>query len=136
MNRFRHDLQARHVALARSVSGVQGAMLIITLITLNLIANIGATTGFAVSGRSKTTREFVLWQIIGGFFGLGAQLTFSGLVRYTSVQIASAVGIGLAFLMAEVMSAYYIFHEAFTNVQWLGVIVIFFGLLLIIWGRP
>lgn len=63
------------------------------------------TIGFAFSGRSETTKGFLLWQIIGSVFGLGTQLTFAGLVRVSSVQWASAIGIGLAFVSAEVFSA-------------------------------
>jgi drug/metabolite transporter (DMT)-like permease len=136
MNPLRSALQTLQIVFARSVSGVHSGLLIFTMVALNLVTNVGATTGFAISGRSHTSRGFIVWQIIGGFFGLGTQLTFAGLVRFTSVQIASAVGIGLAFLLAEVVSAYFVFHETFTNVQWLGVIITFLGLLLIIWGRP
>jgi drug/metabolite transporter (DMT)-like permease len=97
--------------------------------------NMGATSCFAASGRSEGTRSFIVWQLIGSFFDLGTQLTFAWLVRLTSVQLANAIGIGLAFLSAEVFSAYKIFHEPFTRIQWLGVGTVFLGLLLLIWGR-
>ncbi len=97
--------------------------------------NIGATTSFAFSGRSATFRSFLVWQIIGSAFGLGTQLTFAGMVRFASVQVASTIGIGLAFVSAEVVSAYGIFRESFTRTQWMGVGVVFFGIMLIVWGR-
>jgi len=107
----------------------------LALVGLNLLVNIGATTAFAVSGRSETFRNFLLWQLIGSAFGLGTQLTFAGLVRTSSVQLASAVGIGLAFVLAEIVTAYRLFHEPFTTIQWTGVGVVFVGLMLLVWGR-
>lgn len=105
------------------------------LAILNQIMNAGATTGFAISGRSGDFKGFLLWQIVGSVFGLGTQLTFAGLVRFSSVQLASAIGIGLAFVSAEVFSAYVIFREAFSRMQWVGVAFVFIGLILIAWGK-
>ncbi|HEY70067.1 MAG TPA: hypothetical protein G4O08_05720 [Anaerolineae bacterium] len=113
----------------------RGGILILGIAVLNQIVNIGATTSFAISGRSESFKDFLIWQIIGSAFGLGTQLTFAGLVRFASVQLASAIGIGLAFVSAEVFSAYLIFREGFSGVQWLGVAFVFLGLMLIAWGR-
>ena len=135
MHRFRSIPKSLPVAPQRTVSGARGVFITLGLAALNQVMNIGATTGFAISGISENARSFIVWQIIGSFFGLGTQLTFAGLVRFTSVQLASAVGIGLAFLSAEVVTAYGIFHEPFTRTQWLGVVVVFLGLMLLIWGR-
>jgi drug/metabolite transporter (DMT)-like permease len=101
---------------------------------LNILTNIGATTAFALSGRGETLRTFLVWQIIGSAFGLGTQLTFAGLVRFSNVQLASAVGIGLAFLSAEIFTSFALFKETFTRNQWAGVAAIFVGLMLVIWG--
>jgi drug/metabolite transporter (DMT)-like permease len=97
--------------------------------------NVGATTSFALSGMSGNAKAFLLWQLLGSAFGLGTQLTFAGLVRFSSVQWASAIGIGLAFVSAEVFSAYAIFREAFSRTQWAGVSLVFVGLMLIAWGK-
>lgn len=112
-----------------------GGMYTVGLAVLNQIMNIGATTGFAFSGRSENAKGFLLWQIIGSVFGLGTQLTFAGLVRFSSVRWASAIGIGLAFVSAEVFSAYAIFREAFSRTQWLGVALVSVGLILIAGGK-
>ncbi len=135
MRRFRSVIPSP-LASPSVVGGARGAIITLGLAALNQLMNIGATTGFAFSGRSTTARNFLVWQIIGSVFGLGTQLTFAGLVRFTSVQLASAVGIGLAFLSAEVVSAYGIFREPFSLIQWVGVGVVFLGLMLLIWGRP
>lgn len=112
-----------------------GGMLTIGIAVLNQIVNVGATTSFAISGQSETFRQFLIWQIVGSAFGLGTQLTFAGLVRFASVQVASAIGIGLAFVSAEVFSAYLVFREGFSAVQWSGVAFVFLGLMLIVWGK-
>jgi drug/metabolite transporter (DMT)-like permease len=110
------------------------ALAALGLAGLNILTNIGATTAFAVSGRSETFRTFLIWQIMGSAFGLGTQLTFAGLVRFTNVQLASAVGIGLAFLSAEVFTSFTLFKETFSRIQWAGVAAILLGLMLVIWG--
>ena len=135
MHRFRPLLQTLPSAPASFAGGARGTLITLGLAALNHVMNFGATTGFAISGRSETARGFLLWQIIGSAFGLGTQLTFAGLVRFSSVQLASAIGIGLAFLSAEVISAYAIFREPFTRTQWLGVGIVFLGLMLLIWGK-
>ncbi len=135
MHRFRPIYQTLPSAAPSLASGARGTLITLGLAAVNQVMNIGATTGFAISGRSETARHFLLWQIIGSAFGLGTQLSFAGLVRFSSVQLASAIGIGLAFLSAEVISAYAIFHEPFSRTQWLGVGVVFLGLMLLIWGR-
>jgi drug/metabolite transporter (DMT)-like permease len=112
-----------------------GGLYTIGLAVLNQVMNVGATTGFAISGRSENMKGFLIWQIIGSVFGLGTQLTFAGLVRFSSVQWASAIGIGLAFVSAEVFSAYAIFREAFSRMQWAGVVLVFVGLILIAGGK-
>ncbi len=116
-------------------SSSRGGMITIGIAILNQIVNIGATTSFAISGRCEVFKDFLIWQIIGSAFGLGTQLTFAALVRFASVQLASAIGIGLAFVSAEVFSAYLIFREGFSGAQWLGVAFVFLGLMLIAWGR-
>jgi drug/metabolite transporter (DMT)-like permease len=120
--------------MARAPSAKGGGIIAWVLVVLNQIMNIGATTGFAISGRSESVGGFVLWQLLGSAFGLGTQLTFAGLVRFTSVQMASTIGIGLAFVSAEIVSAYLFFREPFTQLQWFGVGVVFVGILLIAWG--
>jgi drug/metabolite transporter (DMT)-like permease len=125
-----HVISGRFRGVIPGVSGLAA----LGLAGLNILTNIGATTAFAVSGRSETLRTFLIWQIIGSAFGLGTQLTFAGMVRFTNVQLASAVGIGLAFLSAEVFTSFALFKEAFTRIQWAGVAAIFLGLMLVIWG--
>ena len=105
------------------------------MILLNQALNVGATTSFALSGNSNTPQRFVFWQLIGSVFGLGTQLSFAGLVRFSSLEFANAIGIGLAFVSAQVFSAYVFFHIPFTGWQWLGTSLVFIGILLIALGK-
>ena len=86
MKWFRSHACSASSVLQSSQVGAGGGLYTIGLAALNQIMNIGATTGFAFSGRSENTKDFLLWQIIGSAFGLGTQLTFAGLVRVSSVQ--------------------------------------------------
>lgn len=135
MNHFHQLAHVMTTARDRLPGRDYGIGLTLALVALNLLVNVGATTAFALSGRSETFRRFLVWQLVGSAFGLGTQLTFAGLVRVSSVQLASAIGIGLAFVAAEVVTAHRVFHEPFTAVQWIGVGVVFLGLMLLIWGR-
>ena len=105
------------------------------IIFLNQALNVGATTGFALSGKSQTASRFVFWQIVGSVFGLGTQISFAGLVRFSSLEFANAIGIGLAFVSAQVFSAYLYFHVPFTGGQWFGTALVFIGILCIAVGK-
>ncbi|MDE3091019.1 MAG: hypothetical protein KGJ80_16725 [Chloroflexota bacterium] len=105
------------------------------MILLNQILNVGATTGFALSGNSNTAQRFVFWQVIGSVFGLGTQLSFAGLVHFSSLEFANAIGIGLAFVSAQIFSAYIFFHIPFTGGQWFGTGLVFVGILCIALGK-
>ncbi len=122
-------------AYRTSLASARAAHLPLPLIALNQLANIGATTCFAFSGRAGGWRQFLIWQAVGSAFGLGTQLTFAGMARLGSVRMAAAFGVGLAFVSAELVSAHLIFREGFTRGQWLGVGLVFIGLLLISGGK-
>ncbi len=128
-------LPARWLPTAISISPLTKALLILGLVLLNQILNVGATVGFALSGLANGAGTFVLGQAVGSVFGLGAQFTFAGMVRFFSLRFANAIGIGLAFFSAQLFGAYVFFHEPFTGVQWAGTALVFVGILLIALGR-
>jgi drug/metabolite transporter (DMT)-like permease len=49
--------------------------------------------------------------------------------------LANAIGIGLSFVSAQIVSAYLFFHIPFTPYQWLGTALVFAGILCIALGR-
>ena len=91
--------------------------------------------GFALSGGAQGVGRFVAWQAIGSVFGLGAQLTFAGLARFLSVRLANAIGIGLAFVSAQLIGAFVLFGEPFAPTQWLGTALVFASVVCIALGR-
>jgi drug/metabolite transporter (DMT)-like permease len=109
----------------------KGVEMLAVVILINQVMNVGATTFFALSGESHSVKRFILYQVIGGLFGLGINLTYAGLVRYSSVQVAAAIGIGLSFVTVQISSSYLFFHAGFNAWQWLGVSLVFAGILLI-----
>ncbi len=123
------------IAAAVNLPNVLPAAPVLTVVLLNQFFNVGASASFALSGWANTTGSFVLWQIIGGLFGLGTQLTFAGLVRFTSLGVANVIGNGLAYVSVQIFAAYVLFHEEFTMTQWAGAVFVFIGIVLISLGH-
>ncbi len=111
------------------------AIIVLLIAVLNQAFNVGATACFAAAGHADRWRTFILWQIVGGLFGLGVQLSFSGLVRFWSITAANVIGIGVAFVSAQLFVAYLIFNESFHLPQWIGTGMVFAGLILVAVGH-
>jgi drug/metabolite transporter (DMT)-like permease len=109
--------------------------IVLGLAVVNQLVNVGATACFAASAHADRWRTFVLWQIVGGLFGLGVQLSFAGLVRFWSITAANVIGIGVAFVSAQLFVAYLIFNESFHAPQWVGTAFVFVGLVLVAVGH-
>ena len=117
-----------------AVTGTTFAI-VLGLVLVNQIVNVGATACFAASAHADKWRTFVFWQIVGGLFGLGVQLSFAGLVRFWSLTAANVIGIGVAFVSAQLFVAYLIFNESFQVPQWIGTAFVFVGLVLVAVGH-
>ena len=124
-------------ALKATIAGLGAlqALVVLVVVVANQFFNVGATLSFAASGHAERLRTFIAWQIIGGLFGLGVNLTFAGLVRYWSLSFANVTGIGLAFVSAQVFAAYMVLHEPFAWPEWLGTGLVFAGVILIAVGH-
>lgn len=109
--------------------------IVLALAVVNQVVNVGATACFAASAHADRLRTFFFWQVIGGVFGLCVQLSFAGLVRFWSLTAANVVGIGVAFVSAQLFAAYLIFNESFQTPQWLGTAFVFVGLVLVAVGH-
>ena len=132
--RFRPATATLKGAVA-TFTALQGLALL-GLMALNLVVNVGATSCFAASGHSDRLKAFIIWQATGSAFGLLVQLSFAGLVRYSSLSFANVWGIGVAFVAAQVFAAYMIFNEAFAWPQWAGTALVFAGLVMVAAFRP
>ena len=109
--RFLTAVRATKPALT-AVTGMS-VVIVLALILVNQLVNVGATACLAASAHADRFRTFLFWQIIGGLFGLGVQLSFAGLVRFWSLTAANVIGIGVAFVSAQLFAAYLIFNESF-----------------------
>ena len=132
-NRFLTAVRGTRPALA-AVTGTTFAI-VLGLVLVNQIVNVGATACFAASAHADKLRTFLFWQIVGGFFGLAVQLSFAGLVRFWSLTAANVIGIGVAFVSAQLFVAYLIFNESFQAPQWLCTAFVFVGLVLVAVGH-
>ena len=74
------------------------APLALGLLVVDRVTNVGCCTLVALSGRAQRWRTFILLQFLGRFFGLFTQPSFTVMVRYPSLPIANAAGIGTAFV--------------------------------------
>ncbi len=132
-HRFLTALRGTRSAVA--VSAGATVALVLALAVVNQAVNVGATACFAASAHAERFRTFLFWQVIGGIFGLGVQLSFAGLVRFWSLTAANVIGIGVAFVSAQVFAAYLLFNESFQAPQWLGTALVFVGLVLVAAGH-
>src|SRR5436190_23199380 len=96
---------------APSPIGAYSAGAIGALVLANQIFNVGATAGFAMSGRAASPQLFLLWPVVGSALGLGAQVTFAGQVRVLSHRDAKAIGNGLDLGSARALGAFGRFRQ-------------------------
>jgi len=107
-------------------------MLAIANVAFNVVSNVG----FKKSSLSHQWQGFLGWQIVGNLAGFLSVIAFTFLLRYISMNLALAVQFGIGFVFVQVIGAQLIFKETITIAQWLGVSVIFLGILLVALGRP
>lgn len=105
------------------------------LILLNVVFNVIANVGFKWSALSGRLREFLTWQVVGNVSGFLAVLSLTFVMRFVPLSLALAFSWGVGFIAIQVIGAHFIFHEAVTSLQWLGVAFIAGGLVLISLGR-
>ncbi|HTX70748.1 MAG TPA: hypothetical protein VMH50_16605 [Thermoleophilia bacterium] len=134
-NRFLTAIRGTGTGTAAAATTGATVAIIVALVVFNQIVNVGATASFAASAHADRLRTFLFWQIVGGVFGLGVQLSFAGLVRFWSLMAANVIGIGVAFVSAQVFAAYLIFNESFHPAQWIGTALVFAGLVLVAVGH-
>ena len=103
----------------------------IALLGGNLFFNVLANVSFKFSAVSDTWRGFIFWQVLGNLAGLSTVLTLTGLLRFMPLHVAYPVTAGLAVIGVQVVAAGLIFNEPITPAQWLGVLLVVAGIVLI-----
>jgi len=73
------------------------------------------------------------WQVVGNLAGLVGVLAFTGLLRYLPLHVGYPLTAGLTLVDVEIVAARWVFHEAIAPQQWLGVLLIGAGIVLVSW---
>jgi multidrug transporter EmrE-like cation transporter len=110
----------------------QGNMLIIAgLLFLNLVFNILGNASFKLSALAANWKGLVGWQVAGNLAGFVTVLTLTGLLKYLPLHVAQPMVQGLAILGVQILAARLFFHETISPTQWIGMLVIIAGIVLI-----
>jgi multidrug transporter EmrE-like cation transporter len=105
--------------------------IIVGLLFLNLVFNILGNASFKLSALAANWKGLVGWQVVGNLAGFITVLTLTGLLRYLPLHVAQPMVQGLAILGVQIVAARIFFHEAISPTQWIGMVVIIAGILLI-----
>ena len=105
--------------------------LVVALILGNLIFNIVANASFKVSAESPNWKSFLFWQVVGNLAGFITVITLTGLLRFIPLHIAFPVTTGLAVLGVQVFAGIFLFGESISFSQWLGTMLVVFGIVLL-----
>ena len=107
------------------------ALIIAGLLVLNLIFNILGNASFKLSALAANWKGLVGWQVAGNLAGFITVLTLTGLLKYLPLHMAQPMAQGLAIIGVQVVAARLFFHESISPTQWIGMIVIIAGIILI-----
>ena len=110
----------------------QGNALIIGgLFFLNMVFNILGNASFKLSAQAANWKGLVGWQVVGNLAGFVTVLTLTGLLRYLPLHVAQPMVQGLAILGVQIVAARLFFHETISPTQWIGMLLIVGGIVLI-----
>jgi len=107
------------------------ALIIAGLLVLNLIFNILGNASFKLSALAANWKGLVGWQVAGNLAGFITVLTLTGLLKYLPLHVAQPMVQGLAIIGVQIVAARLFFHESISPAQWIGMIVIIVGIVLI-----
>ena len=108
--------------------------LVPALVLLNVTFAVVANTSFKLSATAPP-RQFLFWQVIGNISGLVTVLTLTALLRFIPLNLAWAITGGLGFMAVQVFASRLILNETITQMQWMGVVLISLGIILVAIGR-
>jgi multidrug transporter EmrE-like cation transporter len=101
------------------------------LLVLNLTFNILGNAGFKLSALATNVKGFLGWQVAGNLAGFVTVLTLTGLLKYLPLHVAQPMTQGLAILGVQIVAARLFFHEGISPSQWIGMLLIVGGIILI-----
>jgi multidrug transporter EmrE-like cation transporter len=101
------------------------------LLLPNLVFNILGNASFKLSALAANWKGLVGWQVVGNLAGFVTVLTLTGLLKYLPLHVAQPMVQGLAIMGVQIMAARLFFHETISPTQWIGMLVIIAGMVLI-----
>jgi multidrug transporter EmrE-like cation transporter len=101
------------------------------LLLLNLVFNILGNASFKLSALAANWKGLVGWQVVGNLAGFVTVLTLTGLLKYLPLHVAQPMVQGSAILGVQILAARLFFHETISPTQWIGMVVIIVGMVLI-----
>jgi multidrug transporter EmrE-like cation transporter len=101
------------------------------LLLLNLIFNILGNASFKLSALAANWKGLVGWQVAGNLAGFVTVLTLTGLLKYLPLHVAQPMVQGLAIIGVQLVAARLFFHETISPTQWIGMLLIVGGMVLI-----
>ncbi len=110
--------------------------LIVVLMLVNLLSFVISNVSFKWSAMSLDTGSFLRWQILGNITGFINVLSLTGLLKYIPMHYATAMAVGLGFVLVQVIGAHFIFHEAISRFGWTGTGLIMVGIVFVSLGQP
>jgi len=115
-----------------TVSLSQGnILLILGLFLANMVFNILGNASFKLSALASNWKGLIGWQIVGNLAGFVTVLALTGLLRYLPLHVAQPICQGLAIIGVQIVASWLFFHETITPTQWIGMLLIVAGIVLI-----
>ena len=105
------------------------------LILANLAFSVLSNIGFKWSALSGGWQGFLWWQVVGNIAGLLSVLAFTFLLRFIPLYLAFAFTAGLGFISVQVVGASLVFRETISSFQWLGMLLIAGGIIIVSLGK-
>lgn len=110
-------------------------VLILALIIINLLCILFSQVSFKWSAMSSDWKGILRWQIIGNVLGFISVLSLTGLLKFIPLHHATAISMGLSFVLVQVVGAHLIFHETVSRLSWTGAGLIAAGIVLVSLGQ-
>jgi len=117
--------------LSSPVIAQANPLLIGGLFLLNLVFNILGNASFKLSALAGNWKGLVGWQVAGNLAGFITVLTLTGLLKYLPLHVAQPMTQGLAIIGVQILAAKLFFHEVISPMQWIGMLLIVAGIVLI-----
>jgi multidrug transporter EmrE-like cation transporter len=105
--------------------------LILGLFAVNLVFNILGNASFKLSALANNWKGLVGWQIVGNLAGFVTVLALTGLLKYLPLHVAQPICQGLAIIGVQIVASWLFFHESISTTQWVGMLLIVAGIVLI-----